>query len=427
MGVVYRILNGLAKGLDWLEHKTKSLFVIVAILLYAGSLLFLSRTVSPTADLDTFLVKALGNLSIPFGVILLQEFLELLTTISRSTLRSTCQQFEIVALVILRSFFKDFYKLNKAVSAGAFDEHVQKALVKVAAIVIITVLISIFKRLGERAGIERQHADRKSMNLMKQAAVVVLGIGVIAYMLIGERSFSITSFMSLIFTGMIVMDAVFFLAAIMKSHEFDSLMFNGGLVVSLIFARFPLFVSNRLSYVLAIVGVAFATIALRLFIRPVELEFLGNPSEDEVARLDLVIANQATELVAMNEKAAMFLRKFGVAEPLIKRVRLACDEIAGNIISYAHPDTGEHDIELGLALYNHRLAVTVSDGGKPFNPFRAQIPDTHSSLEEREVGGLGIHLVRNVMDRVSYRREDGRNVVTLLKHLEDDTHGGDQS
>ena len=118
MATLTHLLTGLSDSLDWLEHKTKSFFVVVAMLLYAGSLFLLAQKVSPLSDLDTFLVKALGNLSIPFGVILLQELLELLTAIPRSTLRSTCQQFEIVALVILRSFFKDFYKLNKAVTAG---------------------------------------------------------------------------------------------------------------------------------------------------------------------------------------------------------------------------------------------------------------------------------------------------------------------
>jgi anti-sigma regulatory factor (Ser/Thr protein kinase) len=67
------------------------------------------------------------------------------------------------------------------------------------------------------------------------------------------------------------------------------------------------------------------------------------------------------------------------------------------------------------------LAVTVTDEGELFNPFRGEAPDTHTSLKEREIGGLGIHLARSVMDRVSHRRVAGRNVVTLLKHLPDVT------
>lgn len=425
MATLTHLLTGLSDSLDWLEHKTKSFFVVVAMLLYAGSLFLLAQKVSPLSDLDTFLVKALGNLSIPFGVILLQELLELLTAIPRSTLRSTCQQFEIVALVILRSFFKDFYKLNKAVTAGLFDEPVQKALVKVAAIVLITVLIAVFRRLAERAGIERHQAARPRVNLLKQATVVGLCLGVLAYMLIGQRSFDIMTFMSISFTGMIVLDAVFFLGAILNSHEFDSLMFNGGLVVSLIFARFPLFAANMLSYTLAVVGVAFATAALRLFVRPVELEFLGDPPEDEVARFDLSISNRPEALAALQERSETFLRQLGVADPIAKKVRLSLDELIGNIMTYAHHDKRAQEIEVGLALHGKCLAVTVSDSGKPFNPFRSRMPDTQAALEQRTVGGLGIYLVRNVMDRVSYRRQAGRNVVTLLKRLPSDGGQGD--
>ena len=421
---ISRVFEPLAKGLDWFEQKTKGIFVVVALFLYAGSLVLLARQVSPVTDIDTFLVKALGNLSIPFGVILLQELLELLTAISQSTLRSTCQQFEIVALVILRSFFKDFYKLNKAVAVGDFDEPIQTALVKVVAIVLITVLIAIFRRLSERAGIEKRNAARQGVNLSKQATVVLLGIVVLLYMLTVQRSFDVMTFMSLVFTGMIVVDAVFFLVSIMKTHEFDSLMFNGCLIVSLIFARFPLFTANTLSYTLAFVGVAFGTAVLYLFVRSTELEFLGNPSEDEVTRLDLVISDLPDGLAVVGKSSTTFLQQFGASDPVIKKVRLACDELLGNIMTYAHGGKGEHDIEVGLALYRDRLAITVSDEGKPFNPFRLPVPDTCTALEDREVGGLGIYLVRKVMDRVSYRREAGRNVVTLLKLLNDEHQEG---
>ncbi len=61
--------------------------------------------------------------------------------------------------------------------------------------------------------------------------------------------------------------------------------------------------------------------------------------------------------------------------------------------------------------------MTVADDGKPFNPFLLAAPDTGQSVEEREVGGLGVHLVRNVMDEVSYHRRTDRNVVILIKHL----------
>ena len=62
--------------------------------------------------------------------------------------------------------------------------------------------------------------------------------------------------------------------------------------------------------------------------------------------------------------------------------------------------------------------MTITDDGKPFNPFENQEPDTALSVEERPRGGLGVHLVRNVMDRVSYERHGENNVVVLEKKFE---------
>ena len=94
------------------------------------------------------------------------------------------------------------------------------------------------------------------------------------------------------------------------------------------------------------------------------------------------------------------------------------EELLNNIVSYGHRDEGDHTIEVRAELSADRLAVTITDDGSPFNPFMSAVPDLTVSLEEREPGGLGIHLVRNMMDEVSYRRRTNKNVVILVKHLE---------
>jgi anti-sigma regulatory factor (Ser/Thr protein kinase) len=412
------LLPRLSRRLEKVEEKTKPVFVAVAIILYAGSLALLARKVNPLTDLDEFLVKALANLSIPFGIILLQELFELITAIPRSTLRSASQQFEIVALVILRSFFKDFYKLNKAVAVGEFSEPVQVALVKILSLVLITVLIITFNRLSERAGVERRNTGRLSANHFRQIVVILLCIASATYMVTVRHSFDVMTFISIVFTGMIVLDAVFFLWMIPQNHEFDSLMFDGILVVGLIFARFPLFAVNLITFPMAVIGVVLATGGLRLFIRPTELRFLGNPQEDDVARLDLTITNQTSDFDVVSKKSALFLKQFSVADDIVKKVRLSCDELLSNIISFAYEDQREHEINVSLALFENRLAITIADDGKPFNPFRQDIPDTEASLAEREIGGMGIYLVRRVTDKVAYHRQTGKNVVTLLMHID---------
>jgi anti-sigma regulatory factor (Ser/Thr protein kinase) len=95
------------------------------------------------------------------------------------------------------------------------------------------------------------------------------------------------------------------------------------------------------------------------------------------------------------------------------------EELLSNIVSHAYRDEGEHTIDLRAELSADRLALTITDDGRPFNPFTSVAPDTTAvSTQEREPGGLGIHLVRNMMDEVSYRRRTNKNVVILVKHLE---------
>jgi anti-sigma regulatory factor (Ser/Thr protein kinase) len=418
-------LRKLALNLEKLEEHTKSLFVVTALVLYGASLILLAREINPVTRLDEFLVKSLANLAIPFSVILLQELFALVTVIHRSPLRSAACQFEIVALVILRSFFKDFYKLNAAVAEGHFSHPVQVALVKVISLALITVLVVYFHRLSRRAGIERQQAEHSTMNLVRQSIVLVLCIAAATYVIAAHEtfdiiamlhSFDIMPFIRIVFTSLILIDAVFFLLMISKNSEFDTLMFEGALVVSLIFARFPLFAANIISFPMAVIGVAISVGALRLFIRPKEMEFLGHPQEDDVVRLDMTLTNQTAAIPKTNEKSAHFLKQFHVGNDIVNKVQLACDELLNSSITSACSDNHEHGINVSLAIFSDRLVVTISDDGHPLNPFQQKIPDTNTALEDRDIIGLEAYLVRAVMDKVSYKRETGRNVVTLLIH-----------
>jgi anti-sigma regulatory factor (Ser/Thr protein kinase) len=95
------------------------------------------------------------------------------------------------------------------------------------------------------------------------------------------------------------------------------------------------------------------------------------------------------------------------------------DELLTNIISYAYEDdTVEHQIEVGLSYRDSRLSITVADDGLPFNPFTRENPDTSLGIDEREIGGLGIFLVKKTMDETQYQRRNKRNIVTLIKNLD---------
>ena len=132
----------------------------------------------------------------------------------------------------------------------------------------------------------------------------------------------------------------------------------------------------------------------------------------------LTLVNQLSEV----SKIAGFVEAFAAAEGLgpdvVFNLNLALDEVVTNVIRYAHDDDGrEHPIVVRLALERDVLTAEVEDDGRAFNPLEAPAPDLGGSLDERPIGGLGIFLVRSVMTSVDYRREDGRNVLTMKKNL----------
>ena len=99
---------------------------------------------------------------------------------------------------------------------------------------------------------------------------------------------------------------------------------------------------------------------------------------------------------------------------LVFNVNLVLEELVINVHHHGH-DGGVHEIEIKLDSEPGRLKIEVIDDGRPFDPLRdAALPDTNRSLEDRAVGGLGLYLVRSVMDEMQYKREQGKNRVILV-------------
>jgi anti-sigma regulatory factor (Ser/Thr protein kinase) len=116
---------------------------------------------------------------------------------------------------------------------------------------------------------------------------------------------------------------------------------------------------------------------------------------------------------------AEFAEAQALAEGVRRSLQVALDELLKNTISYGFRGRreGEGELTVAVALGSGRLTVTVTDDGVPFDPFAAVAPDTTLGLELRRIGGLGIHLVRKMMDEVSYEYRGDRNVVVLTKFL----------
>jgi sigma-B regulation protein RsbU (phosphoserine phosphatase) len=148
------------------------------------------------------------------------------------------------------------------------------------------------------------------------------------------------------------------------------------------------------------------------------LAFHGSPENALVAERQIAIKNRLPEIATVNEKFEEFAEEFGVPLPIVMKFSLMFDDLLNNVISYAYKDDRDHEIEVRMELAGGRLIVTIADDGVPFNPLSVMAPRTDLALEEREIGGLGIHLVRNLVDEVSYQRRIDRNVLTLMSHLQ---------
>jgi serine/threonine-protein kinase RsbW len=96
-------------------------------------------------------------------------------------------------------------------------------------------------------------------------------------------------------------------------------------------------------------------------------------------------------------------------------VNLGLDELFTNIISYGFEDEADHQIKFTLAKTEETLVVKVEDDGTPFNPLEAADPELSRDLDTIDIGGLGIHLVKKMMDDINYQRVEGRNKLILKK------------
>jgi sigma-B regulation protein RsbU (phosphoserine phosphatase) len=147
------------------------------------------------------------------------------------------------------------------------------------------------------------------------------------------------------------------------------------------------------------------------------LLFRGEPEDAAAKVIELRMGNRLEEIADVIASFGEFAAECGVDDGARRAMALAFDELLNNIVSYAFADDAEQEIGIRIECDRERLSATIEDRGRPFNPFARSAPDTTLSLEERTVGGLGIHLVRRLMDEVSYVRRTDRNVVVIVKHL----------
>lgn len=100
------------------------------------------------------------------------------------------------------------------------------------------------------------------------------------------------------------------------------------------------------------------------------------------------------------------------------QIDIAIDELFGNIAHYAYnPEVGDATVRVEVKDDPLAVVITFIDKGVPYDPLKKSDPDTSLSAEEREIGGLGIYMVKKSMDEISYEYKDGQNILTILKNI----------
>ena len=131
----------------------------------------------------------------------------------------------------------------------------------------------------------------------------------------------------------------------------------------------------------------------------------------------LTLPNDINTIPQLNEFIDAVCEELEIDMALAMSLNLAMEEAVVNVMDYAYPEGTEGEVDIEAIADETQLHCTISDSGKPFDPTAKEEVDTTLSAEERPIGGLGIHLIRQLMDNISYERKDGKNILRLSKNI----------
>jgi len=131
--------------------------------------------------------------------------------------------------------------------------------------------------------------------------------------------------------------------------------------------------------------------------------------------IQAIIRNRREELRRVQHAVDQLAARCHLPAEIVGDMQVALDEILSNIIKYGYADDAEHQIEVRLRVVDNAFEATIEDDGMPFNPLESRAPDVESGLQERRLGGVGVHYIKNLMSEIRYNREDNRNCVVLSR------------
>ena len=141
-----------------------------------------------------------------------------------------------------------------------------------------------------------------------------------------------------------------------------------------------------------------------------------NPIPSTGTDRHLTLRNDIGDIPRLHEFMQSITDETGMGHPLAMSLNLALEEAVSNVMLYAYPEGTEGRVDIDAHIRDDSFEFVLSDSGVPFDPTEAAEPDLELDVAQRPVGGLGIYLVKRIMDRVTYAREDGKNVLTMIKN-----------
>ncbi len=152
-------------------------------------------------------------------------------------------------------------------------------------------------------------------------------------------------------------------------------------------------------------------------------QYNGDVAVAKAGTWKMTVKNRLDDIPLVIGSIEKFCQELPVPLSPGRKLKIVMDEILSNIISYAYNDNDEHEIKIEVQPISTGIVLTIADDSSPFNPLDRREPDTERPIDEREIGGLGVHLVRKMVDESRYERLDDLNILKLTLIFEREIKG----
>lgn len=144
---------------------------------------------------------------------------------------------------------------------------------------------------------------------------------------------------------------------------------------------------------------------------------------EQESHIILQIKNELSELKVVTDQLVNLIERYQLSKQQSHDIFMVVDELLSNIIGHAYADDKAHFIDVEITVANNMFRLLTRDDGVAFDMSAERDADTSSDLENRAIGGLGLFFVKKIVDKMTYQREDDKNVLIVEKFYLDDKSG----